>query len=174
MGHELCTGKTACTALILGELAPQRLTLDWPKEELRECLDFIRVTERFSQNILIAGSAAVLKSVANVPYSSVVIGMGGNGVEMGIRISQQPEETFCAPAPLILGRYINPHTKPGDTVPFAGDSCMVTVYGLGACAAAASPSVIVLGGGTVQDASNRTRDMWKITTGRNRTMRLRT
>ncbi len=88
-----CTrGEMACMALILGELAPQILTLDWPKEELRECLDFIRVTERFSQNILIAGSAAVLKSVANVPYSSVVIGMGGNGVEMGIRISQQPDK----------------------------------------------------------------------------------
>ena len=167
MGDENHSRETASTLIILAELAPHLLMLDHSKEELSRCLDFIRGAERFSQNILIAGAAAVLAAARDIEYASVVTGMGGNGIEMGLMISTFGKRMFTAPAPMIYGRYLNPSTTPEDTVPFAGDSCAVTVYGLGGCAAAASPAVTLLGGGTVADALNRTREMWEITVGKN-------
>jgi hypothetical protein len=167
MGDENHSRETASTLIILAELAPHLLQLDFPREELSRCLDFIREAERFSQNILIAGAASVLAATKGIEHSTVVTGMGGNGVEMGLMISSFGNHLFTAPAPLITGRYLDPNTHPQDTVPFAGDSCAVTVYGLGGCAAAASPAVTLLGGGTVEDAINRTKDMWEITVGKN-------
>lgn len=167
MGDENHSRETASTLIILAELAPHLALLDIERSELSRCLDFIRSAERFSQNVLIAGAAAVLKAAENIKYSTVVTGMGGNGVEMGVKISALGSRMFTAPAPIIYGRFLNPSTKIEDTVPFAGDSCAVTVYGLGGCAAAASPAVTLLGGGTVQDAYNRTREMWEITIGKN-------
>jgi hypothetical protein len=167
MGDENHSRETASTLIILAELTPHLMLLDWPRSDLSRCVDFIRGAERFSQNILIAGAAAVLAAARNIENSTVVTGLGGNGVEMGLMISPFGNQMFTSPAPLIYGRYLNPNTRPEDTVPFAGDSCAVTVYGLGGCAAAASPAVTLLGGGTVEDAINRTRDMWEITMGKN-------
>ena len=167
MGDENHSRETASTLILIAELAPHLALLDIEKKELSRCLDFIRSAERFSQNVLIAGAAAVLKAAENIKYSTVVTGMGGNGVEMGVKISALGGRMFTAPAPIIYGRFLNPTTKIEDTEPFSGDSCAVTVYGLGGCAAAASPAVTLLGGGTVQDAYNRTREMWEITVGKN-------
>ena len=167
MGDENHSRETASTLIILAELAPHLMLLDYPREDLSRCVDFIRGAERFSQNILIAGAAAVLAAAKDIEYSTVVTGLGGNGVEMGLMISSFGSQMFTSPAPMIYGRYLNPNTRPEDTVPFAGDSCAVTVYGLGGCAAAASPAVTLLGGGTVDDAMDRTRDMWEITVGKN-------
>lgn len=160
--RELCS-----SLLLLAELAPHLSVLGLSRGELSRCFEFLRTAERFALHILMAGATAVLRAAENIEYCTVVTAMGGNGVELGIKVSNLGNRWFTAPAPIIKGRYLNPSWVPEDTVPFAGDSCAVEVYGLGGLAAAASPAVTLLAGGTVEDALDRTREMWTITVGKN-------
>ncbi|MCL5074607.1 MAG: DUF1116 domain-containing protein [Chloroflexi bacterium] len=167
MGDENHSRELGSTLLIFAELTPHLAQLDLEKAELVRCLDFLIKAERFALHVLMAGCNAVLQAAKGIDYCTVVTGMGGNGIEVGIKVSSLGEEWFTAPAPLIQGNYLNPSWTIEDTVPFSGDSCVVEAMGLGGLAAAASPAVTLLTGSTVQEAISRTRLMREITIGMN-------
>jgi succinyl-CoA synthetase alpha subunit len=167
MGDENHSREHGSTLLMIAELAGELVKLDLPQNELYRIFTFLNSAERFALHVHIAGAYSVLRSVRDVPNATVVYAMGGNGRRIGIKVSAAGDEWFTADAPYILGRYLNPNWTVEDTVPFAGDSCVVEIYGLGGLAAAASPAVTLMAGGTMEDACNRTREMWKITVGKN-------
>ena len=112
--------------------------------------------ERFFLHVLMAGSCSVLASARNIPYSTIMTGMGGNGVEFGLKFSGTGDEWFTCPAPAILGRFLNPEWTVKDIVGYLGDSCVTEVYGLGGLSAIAGPGYIRLEGATLDEAHRRT------------------
>lgn len=167
MGDENHSRQVASTLLILNELMPHLVRVGLRPAELAQCVDFLSKCERFFLHALMAGAASVTRAVRGVPYSTVMWAMGGNGVEFGIKLAGTGDRWFVAPAPVAEGRYLNPSWTVEDTVPYLGDSCAVEVWGLGGFAAAASPAVTLLTGGTVEDATRRTLEMREVTVGLN-------
>lgn len=121
--------------------------------------------ERFFLHVIMAGACSVIASASNVPYSSVMVGMGGNGVEFGLKFSGTGNEWFTCPAPAILGRFLNPEWTEKDIVGYLGDSCVSEVYGLGGLSAIAGPSYIRLEGVTYEEAKRRTENARAICLG---------
>lgn len=166
MGDENHSRETGTSLLLISELAAEIAGSGLPPEELKRIFSFFHSADRFALHVCIAGAASVLKSIADIPYSTVMSAMCANGIITGIKMSGTGEHWFTAPSPIIKGRYLNPAWTEDDTVPLAGDSTMVEVYGLGGLSAAASPAVTLLAGGNVEDAVRRTKDMWKISLGK--------
>ncbi len=124
--------------------------------------------ERFFLHVLMAGACSVLASARNVPYSTIMVGMGGNGVEFGLKFSGTGDEWFTCPAPAILGRFLNPEWTVDDIVGYLGDSCVTEVYGLGGLSAVAAPGYIRLEGKDMAEALRRTEDARAICLGEHR------
>lgn len=167
MGDENHSRQLASTLLILNELMPHLMRVGLEPAELTRCVDFLCKCERFFLHALMAGAMSVTRATRGIPYCTVMNAMGGNGVEFGIKLAGTGDLTFVAPAPVAVGRYLNPSWTADDTVPYLGDSCIVEVWGLGGFAAAASPAVTLLTGGTVEDATLRTIEMREVTVGTN-------
>jgi succinyl-CoA synthetase alpha subunit len=167
MGDENHSREHGSTLLMIASLASEIVKQDLSGKEMQRIFTFLNSAERFALHIHIAGAYSVMSSVREVENSSVVYAMGGNGRQIGIKVAAGGDEWFTADAPFIEGRYLNPNWTMNDTVPFAGDSCVVEVYGLGGLAAAASPAVTLMAGGTMKDALKRTEEMWSITMGKN-------
>jgi hypothetical protein len=94
-----------------------------------------------------------------------MIGMGGNGVEFGLKFSGTGDQWFTCPAPAILGRFLNPEWTVKDIVGYLGDSCVTEVYGLGGLSAIAAPGYIRLEGMTIEEARRRTENARTICLG---------
>ncbi|MBQ1604518.1 MAG: DUF1116 domain-containing protein, partial [Lachnospiraceae bacterium] len=106
--------------------------------------------------VLMAAVEAVTAAAKKVPYSTVMVGMGGNGVEFGIQVAATGNKWYTAEAPLILGSLLNPTYTIDDMLPYLGDSCVTEVYGLGGMAAVSAPAYVRMTGGTLEDAKERT------------------
>ncbi len=114
--------------------------------------------ERFFLHVMMAGAEAVLASVKQIPDSTVMVSMGGNGVEFGVQFAGLPHQWFTAEAPIIRGLFLKPTYTDADMLGFLGDSCVTEVYGLGGMSAIAGPGYVMLSGGTFEDGIQRTED----------------
>ena len=103
-----------------------------------------------------AAAESVTAAAKKVPFSTVMVGMGGNGVEFGIQVAATGNQWYTAQAPLILGSFLNPTYTVEDMLGYLGDSCVTEVYGLGGMAAVSSPAYVRMTGGTLEDARERT------------------
>jgi len=130
--------------------------LDCDVEQKKDVIKALIENERFFLHVMMAGSEAITASAKKVPYSSVLVGLGGNGVELGMQFAGTGNEWFTAPAPKILGSFLSPTYTEDDVLGFLGDSCVTEVYGLGGFSATAGPSFVRLSGGTYADAIERT------------------
>lgn len=116
----------------------------------------LSVNDRFFLHVLMAAAESVAAAAKKVPYSTVMVGMGGNGVEFGIQVAATGNRWYTAKAPLILGSFLNPTYTVDDMLGYLGDSCVTEVYGLGGMAAVSSPAYVRMTGGTLEDARERT------------------
>jgi len=114
--------------------------------------------EKFFLHVLMAGVMAILKSAKQVPMSTVMVGMGGNGTTFGLQFSGTGKQWFSVPAPKIIGQLLNPTWTDDDMCGYLGDSCVTEVYGLGGFSAIAGPGFVRLTGGTFADARKRTEE----------------
>jgi len=139
-----------------------------PSDVLRCCVDFLDKTPRFFHPIGMASAMATLQSMKHMEYSTVVIAQVGNGVEYGIKVSSLGDQWFTAPSPQLKGMFLSSDTRQDDILPWIGDSCILEAIGLGGFAAAASPAVARLTGGTFADAIAQSREMADICLCENR------
>jgi len=93
--------------------------------ERLELLRWLNSCKRFVHHVGCASAVAALKSAANVPGSSLVTAMCGNGYEFGIKTSGTGERWFTAPAPSFHGHYWSPEWTDADSSPWLGDSSNV-------------------------------------------------
>jgi len=153
MGDENHVRQLASSMYI--ELRLIEALLDCEQKDAKEVIHALTANERFFLHAMMAGSEAVIASAKNVPNSSVMVGMGGNGVELGLQFSGTGNEWFTAPAPKILGSFLSSAYTEEDVVGYLGDSCVTEVYGLGGFSATAGPSFVRLVGGSYEDACER-------------------
>lgn len=154
MGDENHNRQPAASMYLSLKLTPYLLELEHPKKNRLIC-DFIS-NDRFFLNPMMAGAEAITSSVKQVPHSSVMAGMGGNGVEFGIQLAGTGNRWYTSPAPLILGTFLRPGYTVDDLLGYLGDSCVTEVYGLGGMSAIAGPSYVKLTGSTFAVAKERT------------------
>lgn len=91
-----------------------------------------------------------------IPLSTVMAGMGGNGVEFGIQLSGTGNRWYTAPAPVIHGMLLKPSYTEEDLLGYLGDSCVTEVYGLGGMSSIAGPAYARFTGATFAEAKERT------------------
>ena len=106
-----------------------------------------------------------MASAKQVPYSTVMVGMGGNGIEFGIQVAGTANRWYTTKAPLISGIFLKPTTTEADLLGYLGDSCVTEVWGLGGMSAIAGPAYLRMTGGTFKDAKERTEKARQVSLG---------
>lgn len=154
MGDENHNRQPAATMQMAMELIPYMLDCDFPEKQ--KVIKEYCANNRFFLHVMMAGVESVLTSIKGLPYSTVMTGLGGNGVELGMQFAGTGKEWFTVPAPIIKGLYLEPTYNEEDMLGFLGDSCVTEVYGLGGISAIAGPAYVILSGGTFEDAKRRT------------------
>ena len=168
MGDENHTRQTASDLLFDKQILPDLFALDLPKETLLKVVRYVVETPRFFHCYGQGASRAALSAAEGTPYATMVTAVCGNGVEFGIQVAGLPGQWFCAPAPMMEGRYTSSQYTLDDQIPWLGDSCVVECAGMGGMAAAASPIVCSLRGMTNAQALAQTREMERICIAKNR------
>ncbi len=167
MGDENHTRQTASDMIFDKLFLPDLFMLDCPKDEIIKAVRYIVDTPRFFHCYGQGASRSALLAADGTEYSTMVIAVCGNGVEFGIKVAGLKDQWFCAPAPLMEGRYTSPQYTKKDQLPWIGDSCIVECAGMGGFAAAASPIVCYLRDMTMKEAIAQTREMERISISRN-------
>ncbi len=163
MGDELHSRQTAADALFIKEVIPYALEA----ENTDELLRYFISTPRFFHNFGQACAKSAMLAAAEVKDSTIVTAAGGNGVEFGIKVACHGDRWFCAPSPMIEGRYMTEGAKRENQLPWIGDSSIVECAGLGGIISAAGIEVCSWRGETAADAVAVTRRMEKICVGKN-------
>lgn len=162
MGDENHTRQTAADLLFNKQVLPDLFLLDRPREDIAQVVRYIVDTPRFFHCYGQGASRAALMGAEGTPFSTMVTAVCGNGVFFGIQVAGLPGEWFCAPAPMMKGRYTSTQYTEKDQLPWLGDSCVVECAGMGGFAAAASPITCSLRGMTLADSIAQTREMERI------------
>lgn len=126
------------------------------EEEKDAVIRELAENDRFFLHVLMAAVESITASAKKVEHSTVMVGMGGNGVSFGIQVAATGNRWYEADAPLILGSVLNPKTTADDMLGYLGDSCVTEVYGLGGMSAVSAPAYVRMTGGTMEDARERT------------------
>lgn len=103
---------------------------------------------------MMAGVEALTVKAKEIPLSTVMAGMGGNGVEFGIQLSGTGNRWYTAPAPVIHGMLLKPSYTEEDLLGYLGDSCVTEVYGLGGMSSIAGPAYARFTGATFAEAKS--------------------
>lgn len=168
MGDELHSRQDACGLMLTNELVKLLYDSDLDKNMKDQCIELIYGTVRFFHPLGMAAGMSLLEGIRDVPYSTVVTAMMGNGVTYGIKIAGLGNEWFTAPAPMLEGSYVSTDIDMNDVLPWIGDSCMLEACGLGGSAAAAAPAVMRAQNLTMQDGVERSMEVAQITLANHR------
>ncbi len=163
MGDENHNRQPAASMALALELVPYLLDVDHPARD--RVIKEIAANDRFFLHVMMAGVEAIMSSCKKVPYSTVMVGMGGNGIEFGIQVAATGNKWYTTEAPKISGIFLNPTTTEADLLGYLGDSCVTEVWGLGGMSAIAGPSYLRMTGGTFRDAQERTEKAREVSLG---------
>lgn len=172
MGDEEHTRQVATDRLFLSSLIDPLMNSPLSDAEQLLLLRYLNSCRRFVHHVGCASAVASLKSAANVPGSTLITAMGGNGVEFGVKVSGRGERWHTAPAPTFRGRCFRPSDSLDDAAPWLGDSSNVEAWGLGGMAAAAAPALLAERAETPADGIAQCTEMAKICFGRNPLFRI--
>ncbi len=164
MGDDGHSRQKAASALFANALAPYLLETGFSSKETGRALRFLAQTDIFFLPLTMAAAKATMLSAEGVRGSTVVTCMAGNGMRWGIKVSGGGAKWFTAPVPPIQGRYFEGYTAQ-DASPVIGDSEIAETMGLGAFAMAGAPALAPYIGGTLEEATRLSTEMYQITLG---------
>ena len=165
MGDENHSRQQASSLLLMQQMVPAIMDLPLSEARRKEVIKFVCTAERFFLHVFIAGAAAVLEAVKGIDACTVVVAIGGNGTDCGIKVSATGDRWYVAPCVPSKGMLINPSYTEADMGLYLGDSSIVECYGFGGASAAAGPMVTRLYGGGLDDALKRTEEYRRVTLG---------
>ena len=167
MGDELHSRQDACGLIAVNEMMRMLFESDLPFAARKACVDLMYGTVRYFHPLGMASAMAVLESVRDIPYSTVVTAMEGNGVDYGIKLSGTGNQWYTAPSPYAEGgALVAANIDKNEILPWIGDSCMLECCGLGGFAAAAAPAVMRAQNKTWADGIEQSRSMEEIALAR--------
>ncbi|MGC4115002.1 MAG: DUF1116 domain-containing protein [Myxococcales bacterium] len=165
MGDEGHNRNRAGTSLLFRELAPALVKVV-DGETAAKCLEFLTKNDHSFLNLSMPMAKCMLLAAEGVPNSSMVTVMARNGTDFGVQLSCMPGRWFVGPAQMVKGLYF-PGYSEKDANPDLGDSAITETAGIGAFAMAAAPAIVQFVGGTPEDALETSRNMQRITVGKN-------
>lgn len=154
MGDENHNRQPASSMSLALQLIPWLLDIE--TEEKNAVIKHFAANDRFFLHVMMAGIEAILSSCKGIALSTVMVGMGGNGVEFGVQLAGTGNRWYTTPAPKIKGTFLNPSYTQADLVGYLGDSCVTEVWGLGGMSAIAGPAYMRLTGSNYAEAVSRT------------------
>jgi hypothetical protein len=161
MGDEGHNRNRAGTSIIIRELAPHLVMLDYPRENLAKVLAFLNANDHFFLNLTMPSAKCTVDAAAGIEGSSIITTMARNGTEFGIKLSGLPGRWFTGPAGVVDGLYL-PGYKAEDAARDIGDSVITETSGIGGFAMAAAPAIVKFVGGSPKDAVDVTLRMYEI------------
>lgn len=150
MGDDVHVRTQAATNLLIKEWLPH-LT-DIGGEQVTAFARFLAGNHLFFLTMAMAAARSLTEWAAQVPDSSIVTGMSRNGTTFGVRLAGATQ-WFTAEAPEVGHALYHPGRGPDDGARDIGDSAVLELCGLGAAAAAGSPAVAQLLGGSMDAAA---------------------
>jgi hypothetical protein len=162
MGDDGHSRQRAASALFLSSISPFLSECDFPAKARTRAFQFLSQNDFFFLPLAMAAAKSAMASIEGLVDSTVVTSMAFNGVRCGIRVSGLGPSWWTAPVPTAHGQYFQGHGA-GDAGPIIGDSEITETIGLGAFAMAGAPVLARYVGGTVEQATRFTLDMYKIT-----------
>jgi hypothetical protein len=164
MGDDCHSRQRAGSALFLSRISPFLSECGFAAKDLTRVFRFLAQNDFFFLPLAMAAAKSALASVEGMPRSTLVTAMAFNGVRCGIRVSGHGARWWTAPAPPVQGQYFQGYS-PDDAGPIIGDSEITETMGFGAFAMAGAPVLARYVGGTIEEATRFTLDMYKITSG---------
>ncbi len=171
MGDEGHNRNRAGTSIIIRELAPHIVMLDYPKEKLSRALAFLNANDHFFLNLTMPSAKCTVDAAAGIEGSTIITTMARNGTEFGIKLSGLPGRWFTGPAGVIDGLYL-PGFGPEHASRDIGDSVITETSGIGGFAMAAAPAIVKFVGGSPKDAIDVTMRMYEITNAESENYRI--
>jgi len=162
MGDDVHVRTQAATNLLIKEWLP-RLT-ETGGGQVAAFARFLAANHLFFLTMAMAAARSLTEWAAGVPDSSIVTSMSRNGTTFGIRLAGSPE-WFTAEAPKVGHALYHPGRGPDDGARDIGDSAVLELCGLGAAAAAGSPAVAQLLGGSMAAAAALTERLATVCAG---------
>jgi hypothetical protein len=162
MGDDVHVRTQAATNLLLKQLLPALVESAHPRRG--EAARFLSANHLLFLTLGMAAARTLTAWAGQVEGSSVVTTMARNGTTFGVGLSGSAE-WFLSPAPMVGRALYHPGRGPDDGAPDIGDSAVLELVGLGGAAAAGSPSIGQLVGGTAK-AADLTRDLERVCVGR--------
>jgi Protein of unknown function (DUF1116) len=169
MGDDVHIRTQASTNLLLRDLLPHLMALDDPRTV--DLAEFLAANHLFFLTVAMAAARALTGWAMGVRGSSIVTSMSRNGTDFGVCLAGSTS-WHLAPAPPVGQALYYAGRGPDNSARDAGDSAVLELVGLGAAAAAGSPSVAAFVGGTMADAAATTFDMDVICAGRSSRFKL--
>src|SRR3989304_2154252 len=174
MGDELHNRHSASSSLFANAMAVAIAQTEFAdKGPVIGTLKYVTNHELIFLGLAMAAGKAIADPARDIEYSTIVTAMCRNGVEFGIRVSGLGDEWFTAPAPAVNGLYL-PGYAAADAGLDMGDSAITETVGWGAFTLGGAPGILILVGGTPDEALTHSRDMRKITTAQHPTYRMPT
>ncbi len=164
MGDDCHSRQRAGSALFLSRISPFLSGCGFPAKELSRVFQFLSQNDFFFLPLAMAAAKSALASVEGIPGSTLVTAMAFNGVRCGIRVSGHGARWWTAPVQPPQGQYFQGYSL-DDAGPIIGDSEITETMGLGAFAMAGAPVLARYVGGTIEQATRFTLEMYKITSG---------
>lgn len=166
MGDEVHSRNSAATLLFLNAIAVPLVASGIDTRFLTETLQFIGGNSQFFLNLSMAASKATMDAAHDVAESSLVTAIARNGVSVGIRVSGLGPRWFEAPTEPPVGLFFPGFTQ-ADANSDLGDSAIIETAGFGGFSLAAAPALVQLVGGTPEEATAYSREMYEITLAKN-------
>jgi hypothetical protein len=166
MGDEVHSRNAAATLQFLAAIAEPLADAAIDRRAVRETLGFVAANSQFFLNLSMASSKATMDAAHGIDACSIVTAIARNGVTTAIRVSGLGAEWFEAPSEMPIGLFFPGHAQ-ADANPDLGDSAICETAGFGGFSLAASPALVQLVGGTVNEAIAYSREMYEITAARN-------
>jgi len=160
-GDECHNRNKSATSLLIRKIAPWLVRTSFDREEVARALAFLDGNDHAFLNFSMAAVKATMAAAHEVSGSSVVTCMAANGVTFGIKIGGR-DRWYTAPAVLADGKYFEGYSQ-REANPVMGDSYISETCGLGGVALAFAPAIVRFIGGSVEEAFESTRRMYRIT-----------
>ncbi|HYC14136.1 MAG TPA: DUF1116 domain-containing protein [Stellaceae bacterium] len=162
MGDDGHSRQKAASSLFLNAIAPFVVESGFPAKSVARALRFLGQNDIFFLPLTMAAAKSAMAAAERVAGSTLVTAIAFNGATGGIRLGGLGGRWCTAPVPIARGQYFEGYTE-SDAGPVIGDSEISETMGLGAFAMAGAPALARYVGGTVEEATRLTTEMYEIT-----------
>jgi hypothetical protein len=162
MGDDGHSRQKAASALFATTMAPFIVEAGSSVNETSRAIRFLSQNDIFFLPLTMAAAKSAMVAAEGIAGSTIVTAIAFNGVRCGIRVSGLGQRWWTAPVPIARGQYFEGFSE-SDAGPVIGDSEIAETMGLGAFAMAGAPALARYVGGTVEEATRMTLEMYAIT-----------